>query len=323
MQQFGTALVRRMRLRQLRAGAVLRRVPLLGLVACFAFLPAASAATADRVQVGRPGQNRTAGHPLALFVGVAVLPDYRAVGRFDGDSRSWEGPEYRAASLESRKATIDWQVTFDDAGSVAAMAKKALGSASWPVAERPRARIPHLVGKRNVGSIPAVALLTKAPGENNAQYESVVAFPLCRGVLVAAKFALTSPGSDYAGGPSEPFLVKGNVPAGQWNHDRAVEALRQVTLEGYLPIGRLTARADGRSVRGTVRDCRGHPMAGIQLRLLRGSATVARARAAADGSYRLAAPGAGTHTVSVSQTVTGKGGSGTRRDSRSASVRVG
>jgi hypothetical protein len=300
----------------------MRRALLFGLLACVAFLPAASAATADRVQVGRPGQNRTAGHPLALFVGVALLPDYRAVDRFDGDSRSWEGPDYRAASLESRKATIDWQVTFDDRGSVAAMAKNALGSASWPVAERPRARIAHLVGKRNVGSIPAVALLTKAPGDNSAQFESVVAFPLCRGVLVAAKFSLTSPSSVYAGGPSEPFLVKGNVPAEQWNHDRALEALRQVTLEGYLPFGRLTARAQGRRVRGTVRDCRGHPMAGMQLRLLRGRTTVARARAGADGSYRLTAPGSGTYTVSGSQTVTGRGGSGTRRDSRSASVRI-
>jgi hypothetical protein len=115
------------------------------------------------------------------------------------------------------------------------MAKNALGIASWPVAERPQARIPHLVGKRNVGSIPAVALLTKAPGENGAQYESVVAFPLCRGVLVAATFALTSPSSVYAGGPSEPFLVKGSVPAAQWNHDRALDSLRQVTLEGASP----------------------------------------------------------------------------------------
>lgn len=301
----------------------MRRLGTAFVLACLVFLPAASAATADRVQVGKPGQNRTEGHPLALYVGVAVLPDYRAVGRFDGDSRNWEGPEYRAASLKSDKATIAWQVTFDDTGSVAAMAKKALGSANWPVAERPRARIPHLVGKRNVGSIPAVALLTKAPGENIAQYESVVAFPLCRGVLAAAKFSLATPSSVYAGGgPSDPVLVKGNVPAAQWNHDRALEALRQVTLEGYLPFGRLTARAQGRTVRGTVRDCRGHPMAGIQLRLLRGSATVARARAAADGSYRLTAPGAGTYTVSGSQTVTGTGGSGTRADSRSASVRV-
>jgi hypothetical protein len=290
-------------------------------LACLVFLPAASAASKDRVQVGRPGQNATEAHPLALYVAVELLPEYQPSNRFDGDSRSWEGPEYRAAALESRKATIDWQVTFAKGISVAAMTKNALAQ-DWPVAERPRIQIPHLVGTRKVGTIPTTALLTEGPGDNNAQFESLAVFPLCRGVLAAAAFDLLSPSSVYAGGPSEPFLVKGSIPARQWNHDRAIDALRHVTLEGYLPLGRLTARASGRTVRGTVRDCRGHPMAGIQLRLLRGSATVARARASADGSFRLTAPGAGSYTVTVSQTVTGKGGSATRRESRSASVRI-
>jgi hypothetical protein len=297
-----------------------RRALLLGLLACTVFLPAASAATADRVQVGRPGQNVTAGFALALFVAVATLPDYVAVGSFDGDSRRWEGPDYRARTLGA-KATIDWQVTFDATGSAAAMATKALAQ-DWPVAERPQVGIPHLVLGREVGSIPAVALLTKAPGGNNAQFESVVAFPLCRGVFVAADFDLLNPTSEYAAAPSDPFLVKGSVPARQWNHDRALEALGQVALEGYLPIGRVTARAAGRSVTGAVRDCRGDPMAGIELRLLRGRAVVARARAAADGAYRLVARSPGTYRVTVTQTVTGKGGSGTRRDVRAAKVRI-
>lgn len=283
------------------------------------FLPTASATPGDHVQVGRPGQNATAGFPLGLFTGVATLPGYRAVGRFDGESRNWEGPEYRAGTLGGT-STLDWQVTFDRPGSAAAMAAQALGL-SWPVAEQPTVRIPHLVGTRNVGSIPALALLTKAPGDNNAQYESVIAFPLCRGLFVAAKFSLLSPGSEYATAPSDRFLVAG-APAKQWNHDRAIEALGQVTLEGHLPPGRVTARATGRSVTGTVRDCRGDPMAGIEVRLLRGRATAARARAAADGSYRLVARGPGTYRVTVGLTVTGKGGSGTRRDTRAVTVRV-
>lgn len=299
----------------------MRRLTTAFLFVCLLFVPAASGASKDRVQVGRPGQNATEGHPLALFVAVELLPEYQPSNRFDGDARSWEGPEYRAAGLESRKATVDWQVTFAHRVSVAAVTESALAQ-DWPVAERPAVQIPHLVGPRRVGSIPAVALLTEGPGTNNAQFESLVVFPLCRDVLAAADFALLSPSSVYAGGPSEPFLVKESIPARQWNHDRAIDALRHVTLEGYLPLGRLTARANGRSVRGTVRDCRGHPMPGIQIRLLRGTATVARARAAADGSYRLAAPGPGRYVVSVSQTVTGKGGSGTRHDSRSAPVRV-
>lgn len=297
-----------------------RRAFLLGLFACVVFLTPASGATADRVQVGRPGQNVTAGFPLAAFATVTLLADYRAVGRFDGESRNWQGPDYSAGSLGG-KSTLDWQMTFDAAGSAAVMARNALGGQAWPVAERPEVRIQHLVGKRSVGSIPAVALLTKAPGENNAQYVSVVAFPLCRGVFAAAAFSLLNPGSEYAADPSDQFLVKG-VPARQWNHDRAIAALGQVALEGYLPLGRVTARPAGRSVRGAVRDCRGDPMAGIEVRLVRDDATVAHARAAADGSYRLVAPSSGTYRVTVSLTVTGKGGSGTRRDTRAATVRV-
>jgi hypothetical protein len=257
---------------------------------------------------------------LGLFVSVTTLPGYTAVGRFDSESRSWQGPQYRADAHVGR-TKIDWQVTFDPSGSAAAVASDALAQ-HWPVAERPQVQIPHVVGGRRVGAIPAAALLTKAPGENNAQYESSLAFPLCRGVFTATTFALLDPLSEYGASPSEPFLVEGGVPTRKWNHDRALEALGQVVLEGYLPLGRLTARANGRSVGGAIRDCQGHPMAGLELRLLRGRATVARARAAADGSYRLAAPGPGIYRVKVSLTVTGKGGSGTRGDGRTATVRV-
>ena len=283
---------------------------------------AATAATKDRVQVGRPGQNATAAFPLGLYTSVTLLPKYRALGLFDGESRNWAGPTYRAASgLGDRPATLDWQVTFVRAGSAAAAARGALGGAPFPVAERPQLRVPHRVGTRVVGTIPAAALLTKAPGDNNAQYVSALAFPLCRGLYATAKFSLMTPQAEYGTDPSDTFLVEG-TPAKTWNHDRALAALAQVALEGHLPLGRVTARATGRAVTGTVRDCRGDALAGIDVRLLSGRTAVARAKAAADGSYRLTAPGPGTYRVEVAQTVTGKGGSGTRRDAKSAAVRV-
>lgn len=290
-----------------------------GLLGCL-LLPAATAATKDRVQVGRPGQNATAGFPLGLYTSVTTLPSYRPLGRFDGESRNWQGPAYSAASLGGR-STLDWQVTFVRGGSAAAAARGALGGRRWPVAERPRVRIAHRIGTRVVGRIPAAALLTKAPGDNNAQYESVLAFPLCSGLFATAQFSLLSPGSVYASDPSDVFLVDG-VPARTWNRDQAVLALSQVALEGYLPAGRVTARASGRNVSGTVRDCRGDPMAGIDVRLLSGRTPVARTKAAADGSYRLAARGPGAYRVEVALVVTGKGGSGTRRDARAAAVTV-
>ena len=291
---------------------------LLGLFAVL-LVPAADAATTDRVQVGRPGQNATAGYPLALYTSVELLPDYTGIGSFDGESRNWEGPAYESGGLGGT-STIDWQVTFVRGGTADSAAQGAL-AISWPVAERPSVSIPHRIGSRVVGSIPAAALLTKAPGDNNAQFESVLAFPLCRGLFATTKFSVLNPGSEYASDPSTPFLVSG-VPARTWNHDHALRSLGQVTLDGYLPVGRVSARAAGRIVRGTVRDCRGDAMAGVAVRLMNGRSSVARAPAAADGSFRLLAPHAGRYRVEVALTVTGKGGSGTRRTARWAAVTV-
>lgn len=298
-----------------------RRAAIVALIACAAALPAASAASADRVQVGRPGQNATEGYPLALFTTVALLPDYRPVNHFDGHSRDWEGPQYRSANLDGGKTTLDWSVTFDRVGSAAAMAAKTLRGWSWPVAERPQVRIPHRVGRRTVGTIPAVALLIKAPGGNNAQFKSVVAFPLCRGVFVAADFSLTSPIGEYGTDPSDTYLVKG-TPALDWNHDHAIAALEQVALEGYLKPGRVTARAAGRSITGSVRDCRGDPMAGIEVRLVRDGTAGARTKAAADGSYRLRAPGAGAYRVTVGLMVSGNASRPNHVETRTATVTV-
>lgn len=298
-----------------------RRALLLALLGGTALLPAATAATTDRVQVGRPGQNATPGFPLGLYLTVTTLPDVKAVGRYDGDSRKWQGPPFRATS-HAGTAEIGWNVTFATVGSAAAMAALALAG-DWPVVERPTVRIPHVVGARKVGSIDTTALLTKAPGDGNAQYESVAVFRLCGRVFAAAQFEALTPGFEYWQTPSDPIFVGGNVPAAQWNHDRALAGLRQVALVGYLPVGRLTARAAGRTITGTVRDCQGHPMAGLELRLLTGNATVARTRAAANGTFRLVARAPGTYRVATSPlTVTGKGGSGTRQDQRTVSVRV-
>ena len=80
------------------------------------------------------------------------------------------------------------------------------------MAERPRCGYRTAWRARVVGTIPAAALLTKAPGDNNAQYESALAFPLCRGLFATAKFSLLGPVSEYGSGPSDTFLVDG-VPA--------------------------------------------------------------------------------------------------------------
>jgi hypothetical protein len=286
-----------------------------------AALPAAAAGEVDRVQVGKPGQNATEGFPLALYTTVELLPEYQAVNAFDGHSRGWEGPAYRSAKRNGGTSKLDWKVTFDRVDSADAMAAKALGGAPWPTVERPSADVPHLVGAREVGSIPAVALLTEAPGTNNAKYESVVAFPLCKGVFAAAKFSLTSPGAAYGADPNDLYMLNG-IPARQWNHDHALAGLEQVALVGFLPPGRVTARAAGRTVTGVVRDCRGDAMAGIRVRLLRGARTVAQGTAAANGSFRLRAPGPGVYRVSVGVPVSGNASKPNHVVTRAVAIRV-
>jgi hypothetical protein len=292
----------------------------LALIACTVAVPLAAAVKPDRVLVGSPGQNATPGMPTTLFVSVSMLPDYRATNHFDGDSRAWQGPDYQVSD-RTGKTTFDWQVTFDNGvGSAGAMATKALVQ-DWKIVARPAIQVPHVVRGRQVGTIPAIAWLTEGPGDNNAQYESVLAFELCKRIFTAAQFSLLSPSSDYAASPAEPYLVKG-TPSGDWNRAHALDAFGAISLDGYLPVGRVTARTAGRSITGTVRDCRQHPMPGIQVRLMRGNAVAARARAAADGSYRLTAPGPGAYRVVVNLAVTGKGGSGVVQEGRAASVRV-
>ena len=63
-------------------------------------------------------------------------------------------------------------------------------------------------------------------------------------------------------------------------------------------------------------------MAGIDVRLVSGRAVGGPREGGANGSYRLTAPGPGAYRVEVALTVTGKGGSATRRDARSAAVTV-
>jgi hypothetical protein len=280
------------------AAAAGARIASIGLVLGSVALPAAAAPTVDRVQVGRPGQEVTVGFPRETFVSVTPLAGYRAVGAFDGDSRSWRGPAFGGGG----SATLDWRVRFLAAPSAAVAARRALGRDDWPVVGQARRRVPHRVGRVTVGSIPAASVLTAAPQENDARAESVVAFPLCHGLFVAATFSATSPAAELDAA-SGPISVRG-VPAARWNRERARDALGQVAVGGYLPVGRVTARSSGRTITGIVRDCRGHAMPGIGVRLLRRGATIARTRASADGSYRFVAPGPGSYRITVPLEVT-------------------
>src|SRR5207253_5446138 len=85
--------------------------------------------------------------------------------RFSG---KWTGPSYTGPDANRGPATIAWDLTlFDNRNPPGARtAGQALQQASvhhWPAFHREAVAIPHFVGGRKVGTIPAVIALT-GPG---------------------------------------------------------------------------------------------------------------------------------------------------------------
>ena len=49
--------------------------------------------------------------------------------------------------------------------------------------------------------------LTEGPGGHNTQFEGVLSFPLCKGVVVSAEFAFLEPFTDVGGGTASSGYV--------------------------------------------------------------------------------------------------------------------
>jgi hypothetical protein len=217
---------------------------------------------------------------------------------FDGDEGNWDGPGYHA----TLKPTLDgvthlgWGVTFEVASEISleGLAKRyALDIGSWRVLQQGPKTIPHVINGRTVGSITGLMLLTQAPGDTAAAFSSAIAFPLCRGVLGVAHFSTLTPSSSGAN-PFGSYVVDDGTDVQAWNRDHVTAALDGVVLNGYLPATRLTAAARRGSVQGVLRDCVGHPMPGVAVKVGK-----ARAVTTASGSYR-ARVRAGSYVVSAS-----------------------
>jgi hypothetical protein len=254
---------------------------------------AALAQDVDRVVVG--GSNTTRAFSRALFVTVTTLPDFRRTG-FDGNSGGWEGPvcDFSPNPRLSGPISLTWSVGFDDDVRSAEQAAREQLTFEWTTIESEPIAIPHLVGGREVGTIPGFFLLTDSRGQTG-YHESALGFPLGRGVYAAAEF--------WSRGNALECTVRGGAVA-SWHRDTARAALRQVRLEGNLPPSRVTARARARSVSGSVADGFGHPSAGVAVRLEHRTGTrwrsVRSGRTTAGGAYSLRARRAGLHRVVAS-----------------------
>jgi hypothetical protein len=258
----------------------------------------AAAGTVDHVRVNGAGRNSTRTFSTTLSVDVALVSGYRRVS-FDGDEGNWDGPGYHASLKPSSTGAthMGWGVAFDLASrfSLEKFAKHfALDFGSWRVLQEGKRAIPHMVGGRQVGTIKGLMLLTQAPGDNAAAFDSAVAFPLCKGVIVAAHFSTLSPGTNTAG-PLGNYVVDDGTDVQAWNRDHISTALDGVVVNGYLPAGRLTATARRRAVQGIVSDCIGHPMPAVAVKVGK-----SRALTSASGRYKVHVAGPGSYVVTVS-----------------------
>jgi len=274
-----------------------RILGLLTVLATAILVADAGAGVVNRAAVGVSGRNDTKGYSPALAVVFSSPPDYVVDCCVDSDSGTWKGPPYASTSNANLggDSKISWRAVFTRTAQTAGAAARANLVQNWPEVSTTTAAVPHTVAGRRVGSIPAFVLATRSPGFG-AQVEVALAFPLCPGLQVVADFDLLSPQQDGDGLGGQ-YLVQNQV-ASAWNEAQAEAALAGVSLDGNLPPGKVTARRAGRRVVGKARDCRGHPLVGVPVRLVPGGRST---RTSATGTFALPAPKQhGRYRVTVS-----------------------
>jgi hypothetical protein len=270
---------------------------------------AAGDTSVDHVRVNGAGRNSTNSFSTTLYVDVALESGY-AHQSFDGDSGNWDGPGYHASLKASLAGAthLGWGVAFELASrsSLEDFAKRyALDLGSWRVLQQGPKAIPHMIGGRRVGTINGLMMLTQAPGDTAAAFDSAISFPLCKGVIAVAHFSTLTP-STNSPNPFGIYLVDDGTDVQAWNRDHISAALDGVVVNGYLPAARLTATPHGRAVQGLVSDCVGQPMPGVTVKV-----GPTRAVTTASGTYLAHVRRAGTYAVSVSA-----GGGSARRTVR-------
>jgi subtilisin family serine protease len=234
--------------------------------------------------------------PRSLAVSFDLPPSYMVdTGTGDEDSGSWKGPRYasEAGGLGST-SNIDWDVTIERAGQLAAVPRASLVQ-GWPVIAEGTIPVARSVRGRSAGSIAAPWVLTLTPGsEGRAQYEAALALPLSRGRALLVRLSALSPSYDVAGGSFGRFFVQGPagpVPPSVWNRAQIQAVLATVRLEGSLPPRAIRVQRLDDVVRAVLGDATGEPVAGQRVRaeMRRGGAwrPLRAASTGVDGSLEL------------------------------------
>ena len=257
----------------------------------------AGAQVVERVRIADPAR-AAHGLPPGLVVELTSPNDYNRGAASASDGR-WIGPQYisRDRSVSGASA-IDWTVSFDERqGDADAIASANLVRGFGFRDQRGGLSVPHVLGNRLLGAIPGYYYLM-TPGEPDARFEAVLAFPLGENLHAVVRLTLLEPASDS-------FVVKEIVSGSTWNRGQALVALAGVRLQGNLPPKIVSAKSAerGRKVRGKVVDRFLDPVAGAPVALERstggGWTRVARGRTSQTGFYTLRPGRRGTYRVTV------------------------
>lgn len=262
------------------------RWSVLVLAALVLAVPVALAADTDRVLLATRGLHAT----------ITTLPQYTRTG-FDGDSGSWRGPNCvpRARQDLAGPLSLSWGIGVVPATSPLDAAKQAR-TFDWKVIETTTVRLPHVVGGRTLGTIPATLVLTDAESVTG-YHEAGLGFALARARFVGARA--------WSGGNAFACIVDGSgSPVAEWHRRVARESLADIRVEGNLPPARVTVRRSGRKALGSVTDVNLHPFvaAPVALERRRGPRwrVVSRGKTSANGAYSLRLRAAGLYRVAAS-----------------------
>jgi hypothetical protein len=228
-----------------------------GVVAALSVAQLAPGLAIERVRVDRPG----AATPNGLFLLIRSPDEYSRVA-LRGSAGSWVGPPYWLLDNPSvrNNTSIDWEVGFDERPLNTERIALANLTRDWAEDQRAGVSVPHVVGRRVVGTIPGVFILQVE--RRSAPAELVLALPVTPRLHAYIRFLLLRPETDA-------FYVKGSILASSWNRGQALLAMARVRLQGNLAPSLVSIRRRQDGLVGFVVDMHGHAVVGIPVTLER------------------------------------------------------
>jgi hypothetical protein len=227
-----------------------------GVVAALSVAQLAPGQAIERVRI----QRGSATVPESLFLVLGSPNEYSRAA-----PGSWIGPPYWLPENPSIRNTtaINWEIGFDERPLATERIALANLTRDWTEDQRAGVSVPHVVGRRVVGTIEGFFVLQVE--RRSAPAELVVAFRIAPRLHTWVRFLLPRPENDS-------FYVKGSILASSWNRGQALLAMSRVRLEGNLPPSIVSIRARRKGVlAGFVVDMHRHAVVGIPVSLQRRS----------------------------------------------------